>query len=111
MFYEWSFQRIEITSSLNTTIKDNPHFFLKFKSPFKNLELIVLEARLGNKLSKFDGKLQVLFNNKKILLELGSVGNHLFLEARTPIPSFSIVKFDINHLENSVKTKVIIGEH
>ena len=110
MFYEWSFQRIEITSSLNTTIKDNPHFFLKFKSPFKNLELIVLEARLGNKLSKFDGKLQVLFNNKKILLELGSVGNHLFLEARTPIPSFSIVKFDINHLENSVKTKVIIGE-
>ena len=51
-----------------------------------------------------------MFNNKKILLELGSVGNHLFLEARTPIPSFSIVKFDINHLENSVKTKVIIGE-
>ena len=110
MFYEWSFQRIEIISSLNTTIKENPHFFLEFKSPFKNLELIVLEARLENELSKFDGKLQVMFNNKKLLIELGSVGNHLFLEARTPIPSFSVLKFDINHLENSVKTKVIIGE-
>ena len=110
MFYEWSFKRIEIISSLNTTIKENPHFVLKFKSPFKNLELILLEARLGNELSKFDGKLQVMFNNKKILLELGSVGNHLFLEARTPIPSFNVIKFDINHLENSVKTKVIIGD-
>ena len=110
MFYEWSFKRIEIISSLNTTIKENPQFFLEFKSPFKNLELIVLEARLGNEISKFDGKLQVMFNNKKLLLELGSVGNHLFLEARTPIPSFSVLKFDINHLENSVKTKVIIGE-
>ena len=51
-----------------------------------------------------------MFNNKTILVQLGSVGNHLYLEAYTPITNYETIKFDINHLENSVKTRALLGK-
>ena len=111
MFYIWSGSKIEIISSLDTSVMRNPYFQLQFKSPFKNIEQVNFEASLGDQNSKLEGKLFVLFNNKTIFVQLGSFGNHLYLEAKTPITGFQIIKFDINHLKNSVKTKTLLGNY
>ena len=109
MLYTWKLKKIEIKSSLDTSALKNPHFLLQFKSPFRNIEQVDFEATLGDKYSKLEGKLFVMFNNKTILVQLGSVGNHLYLEAYTPITNYETIKFDINHLENSVKTRALLG--
>ena len=77
------------------------------QSNLQNLEEVNFKASLHNRNSKLEGKLLAMLNNERIEVELGSVGNHLYLEAHTPISGFTTVKFDVNHLNNSVKAKAI----
>ena len=110
MLYSWSNKSIEIISSLDTNIIKRPHFLLTFKSPYKNIEEVKFEAYLGDRNSKLEGKLFVMFSDKILQIELGSVGNHLYLEAKTPIEDYEMIKFDINHLSNMVKTRLFLGK-
>ena len=107
MVYLWSMKRIEILSTLNIEEANNPLFFLYFKSNLPNLEKVNFEASLKNINSTLEGKLLAILNNDRLQVELGSVGNHLYLEADTPIIGFRTVKFDVNHLNHSVKAKAI----
>ena len=110
MTYVYDSQTIGINAVLNTLSPQTAEFVLEFTSPFKNMEYVSFDASMSNDVA-LEGNMRIEFNQEVITVQLGSSGDHVFLEVDTPIPSHERLKVDINHHSGNVKALVLYGRH
>ena len=111
MTYVWAdSQTIGINAVLNTLSPETAEFVLEFTSPFENMEYVSFDASMTNAVA-LEGTMRIEFNQEVITVQLGSSGDHVFLEVDTPIPSHERLKVDINHHRGNVKALVLYGRH
>ena len=111
MTYVWAdSQTIGINAVLNTLSPETAEFVLEFTSPFENMEYVSFDASMSNDVA-LEGSMRIEFNQEVITVQLGSSGDHVFLEVDTPIPHHERLKVDINHHSGNVKALVLYGGH